>query len=662
MNNRHLIFASTLTLSLLLAACASDSGTPPLRSAASASEPAPAQPIRFTDATAEAGIPNGFGGKYNGPSISDINQDGLLDAVIANHDDTPPQLLMNNGDGTFTHVDTGWPRADWHGIAPGDMDGDGDLDLLISVGGGNATAPKPPHLYRNDNGRMVDITRGSGLDTIGARGRAVRWIDLDGDGDLDVLNANESIPGVEDQDYLPAFENDGTGKFTYRRLKGLEGTHENTMVVFDYNGDGISDLLFYPTLELKRGNGDWSFTDVTESAFSPEVRAQLWTVAAADPDIDNDGDPDIYLARGLRLLQMANRGFIFREDQQTINMRQRGDSGGHDGFDFISGDTASIERMGHVRYRWRDPVPLYLGAAKTKIVDPQQGSFTVSAADAMGFPDDIGTGVPEEENGWYLGYLGEGRWRLEYFLMNQSSWSIFATLNDVEAVISDTWVNSDYGKPDMLLRNDGGTFTDISDQLPAKARNEANHGVTYGDFDNDGLTDLFVFRYGHLNWRREDWVLRNTGAGFELVEGHGGTVLTRGGVGDNGAAFDYDNDGAVDVLTGDEDAGYWALNRNQLVPDASSNFVHVRVGYSPGGVDPLGARIVVTAGDLEQTQQVRSRGASFSQGAMSVAHFGLGPRDSIDRVTVRWRDGSEAMLEDQSAGGMLTFGTFPGGS
>jgi len=641
---------SLVSLSVL-AACAS---VPADR--ANTSAPAASPLIRFADVTRAAGIPAEAGGKYNGPSVADIDHDGHYDLLLNNHDDFPPRLLWGQAGGTFRVAEDTFKRWDAHGIAPGDFDGDGDADVLVSVGGGNGTNPRPPILHRNDNGQMIDITPGSDIDGIGARGRAARWLDLDGDGDLDLMEFNESIPGKPDADLYPAFENLGGGRFKHRPVKGMGDGHANKVIVFDYNTDGKPDLLLYPEVKLLRGNGDFTFTDVTAQALPPAARGAAFVVGAADPDIDNDGDADLYFARGLSDLQMYDRGFIFRPEEKTINLRQAGHLGSKDGMTFQAGDTLEVGRLGHVKYIWREPVPLYLGAAKTKIVDPTEKSFSIKAEDAQGFPDDLGG-----QTGWYIGHIGGGQWRLQWHINERDAWTIFATFNDVEAMVSTDWTQSEYGKPDMLLRNDNGVFTDMSSLLPAQT-NDANHGVTYGDFDNDGWTDLFVFRYGHLGWRRPDWLLRNNGAGtgFALIEDHGGTVTTRGGNGDNGMAFDFDNDGAVDIIAGDEDDGFWALNRNLLKPGPNSQFVHIRVGYSPRGTDPIGAVIKLEAGDLSQWRRVGSAGESFSQSVLNIAHFGLGARAKVDRVVVTWRDGTSATLRNQDANRMLVLGDFPG--
>lgn len=149
-----------------------------------------AQMPSFTDVSEKVGLITQPKWKYGGPSVSDINNDGHYDFLLTNHDTTPIQLYMANGDNTYTKQPDIFNKADLHGIAAGDYDLDGDNDVLLSLGGGNGLKPQPQRLLRNDDGKFVDVTVEAGISEMGARGRTVRWVDLDNDGDLDFLQQN----------------------------------------------------------------------------------------------------------------------------------------------------------------------------------------------------------------------------------------------------------------------------------------------------------------------------------------------------------------------------------------------------------------------------------------------------------------------------------------
>jgi hypothetical protein len=68
--------------------------------------------------------------------------------------------------------------------------------------------------------------------------------------------------------------------------------------------------------------------------------------------------------------------------------------------------------------------------------------------------------------------------------------------------------------------------------------------------------------------------------------------------------------------------------------------------------DGVGARVRVTAGDLVQIAEVHS-GRGYQSHFGKRLHFGLGPRQRIDRVEVRWIGGGVDVLEDLPADRLL---------
>ena len=85
-----------------------------------------------------------------------------------------------------------------------DLDGDGDLDLFV------AYRDRANALYRNDAGKFSDVAPALGLADTRRTVGAV-WFDFDEDGDLDVAVANM------DGDANGLFRNDGGSSPTWRR-------------------------------------------------------------------------------------------------------------------------------------------------------------------------------------------------------------------------------------------------------------------------------------------------------------------------------------------------------------------------------------------------------------------------------------------------------------
>lgn len=123
-------------------------------------------------------------------SITD--HDGDLDVLLTSADRISSSLfvrLYQNESGNFTSRATGLPGVDAGALNWGDYDHDGDPDLLLSgnidAGGMNRIA----HIYRNDtiassNPNFVQIDAA----LTGITEGDVRWVDVDNDLDLDVVN------------------------------------------------------------------------------------------------------------------------------------------------------------------------------------------------------------------------------------------------------------------------------------------------------------------------------------------------------------------------------------------------------------------------------------------------------------------------------------------
>ena len=252
----------------------------------------------FSDITEQAGIDKVPSLKYGGPSVADIDHDGDYDFIVNNHNAESSKIYWNNGDFTVTKHSRNlfrWLMQDLHGTALGDYDNDGDLDLMLTRGGGNGTTPSVSYFYVNDNGNFVRFTGDAGIDK-GGRGRGARFTDVDLDGDLDLFVINEtSLTHSKPQHMF--FENKGKGQFVYKSVPGIEDVRASRALVTDFNNDGIDDVIMYGPLTLWQGNGDFTYTDVS-SLLPLEIKDIRQVMAIADIDIENDGDLDLYLARG----------------------------------------------------------------------------------------------------------------------------------------------------------------------------------------------------------------------------------------------------------------------------------------------------------------------------------------------------------------------------
>ena len=139
-----------------------------------------------------------------GVVITDLSGDGLIDIYVAN-DASENFLWLNQGDGTFRDegllegvaVNADGRREASMGVAIADYDGDDDLDIFVTH-----DIKESNTLYINENQfGFTDRTSLTGLATpsLPNTGFGTDWLDVENDGDLDILIVNGSVSMIESQ-------------------------------------------------------------------------------------------------------------------------------------------------------------------------------------------------------------------------------------------------------------------------------------------------------------------------------------------------------------------------------------------------------------------------------------------------------------------------------
>lgn len=261
--------------------------------------------IEFENVTDKAGLVSPLKGIMgHGAAWGDVNGDGFPDLFVGNfadrpddkynqrgHSDgpAPDKLLINNGDGTFKEVEDSPVRITGRnsGAAFADFDNDGDLDLVTSHQSFDGPAYEGTEHQRPRTGYNVKNERPNNF----------------------------------------LFENDGTGNFIditdHAGLDlGWPFLGRNTFV-FDYDGDGLLDLLMQEDFvapfksggnsRLLKNLGSLKFEDVTAKANLPHgFRNGLYGLGGVVGDINGDTWPDIFFAHSCRMF-ISNKDGTFHE-------------------------------------------------------------------------------------------------------------------------------------------------------------------------------------------------------------------------------------------------------------------------------------------------------------------------------------------------------------
>jgi hypothetical protein len=217
----------------------------------------------FDDGAAAAGVDDPLG-RGLGAIFCDLTGDGLVDLYVAN-DVSDNALFMNRGDGSFQDITARALVGDYRGamgLAVADFDGDTDPDLFIThwVAQENALyanlagdlgddARAPPAMFMDEADR-----HGLGQVALHMVGWGASFVDLDGDGRLDLHVANgHTIPVRDDKrllipqlDHLFWNAGPGRGFFELGEVAGealAEKAVSRGSASFDLELDGDPDLL-----------------------------------------------------------------------------------------------------------------------------------------------------------------------------------------------------------------------------------------------------------------------------------------------------------------------------------------------------------------------------------------------------------------------------------
>ena len=516
--------------------------------------------VQFVDVTTEAGITfkhvNGASDQKfyletmgAGAAFLDYDNDGDLDLYIVNgaplpgfEMDTPPTnvLYQNDGNGGFVETtkqagvgDVGYGM----GCVAADYDNDGDTDLYVTNFGKNV-------LYQNNgDGTFSDMTIHAGVGNGEKWSSSCAFLDYNHDGNLDLYVVNYLDYDVTtDQDWF-----DPRGRRIY----------SNPQVYA-----GVSDTLY-------RSNGDGTFTDVTRQTGVYNKTGKGLGVTCGD--YDNDGRIDIYVANdttpNFLYRNSGNGRFVDIGPFAGAAYNEHGVAEGGMGVDFGDyNNDGSLDIF--VTNFSNETNTLYHNTADGALVD-----FTNIA------------GLGE------VSFLKLAFGTKFFDANNDGALDLFVANGHLYPTESDAL---EYAQTDQLFLNTGeGGFVDASEQSGEHfSVRMVGRGAAFGDYDNDGDTDIFV-----VNLNQEGVLLRNEG--------------------------------------GNE-----------------HNWLAIKTVGVTSNRDGIGARVEVVAGSRSQIKEVQA-GSSYLSGHDLRLIFGLGTEIKAETVKITWPSGVEQTLMDVEANQLL---------
>ena len=472
-------------------------------------------------------------------------------------------------------------------------------------------------------------------------GPGVAFFDYDNDGWTDIFLVNSGAADF----YKPAaplrnalYRNNRNGTFTDVTDKaGVAGGREFGMgcAIADYDNDGYADILVtaYGRCTLYHNNGDGTFSDVTGKA---GLAAPGWTTSAVWVDYDNDGKLDLFLCS---FVQYAANSEVYCGDNKlgrrfyciprvfkptsSLLFHNNGDGT----FKDVSAGTDIQRALGKA-----------LGVVATDINGDGLMDLFVANDTVQNF---------------LFANRGKGRWE-EIGLMAEVAFSANGTPRSGMGVDAADFDGD--GKQDLfvanvdqemfsLYKNNGNEF--FSDVAARNGVSQATRllsgwGLKFFDYDNDGRVDLFLAN-GHpddmiekysqqVRYKEPLLLFHNEGAKLANVSAQAGPVFQKVFPARGLAVGDYDNDGRLDVLIGNNGGAPVLLKNNA---GGGNHWIGLKLQGTACNRDAVGAAIAWSVNGVARSR-LKANGGSYLSSHDMREVLGLGPAAKIDWLEIKW--------------------------
>jgi hypothetical protein len=472
-------------------------------------------------------------------------------------------------------------------------------------------------------------------------GPGVAFCDFDNDGWMDIFMVNSGRSDF----YQPKtplknalYRNNRDGTFTDVTDKaGVAGGAEFGMgcAIADYDNDGHPDILVtaYGRCTLYHNNGNGTFSDVTDRA---GVASPGWTTSAVWFDYDNDGRLDLFLCSFVQFSLASNvfcgdnklgKRFycIPRVFKPTPSLLYHNNGDGT--FTEVSAGTDIRRALGKA-----------LGVVATDI----NGDGLI----------DLFVANDTVQNFLFVN-RGKGKWD-EIALAAEVGFSANGTPRSGMGVDAADFDGD--GKQDLfvsnvdqemfsLYRNDGKEFfTDVAaaNGVSQATRLLSGWGLKFFDYDNDGFVDL-ILSNGHPDDMIESYsqqvrykeplvLFHHDGTKLSNVSAQAGPAFQKTFPARGLAIGDYNNDGRIDVLIGNNGGAPVLLKNNA---GDGNHWLGVKLQGTTCNRDAIGATITWSAGGKKRSRFKSSGGSYLSSHDMREV-LGIGTSGTIEWLEIKW--------------------------
>jgi hypothetical protein len=477
-------------------------------------------------------------------------------------------------------------------------------------------------------------------------GPGCAFLDFDNDGWMDIFLVNSGPcdfwkPAKPVRNAL--YKNNRDGTFTDVTEKaGVSGKYFGMGVaVGDYDNDGWPDLFVsaYGQCILYRNNHDGTFSDVTEKA---GLATPGWTTSAVWFDYDNDGKLDLFVCSFVDYSGQHKFGCgdnklgkayycVPRIFKPTASFLYHNNGDGT--FTEVSKGTDIAKSLGKG-----------LGVVATDINNDGRTDLFVANDTVQNYLY-VNRG-PGPNGTWKWDEIGL-RAGVGYSETGQARSGMGVDSADLQGNgWQDLFVaNVDHEMFSVYQNNKDETFQDVAQEegVARATRLLSGWGMKYFDYDNDGAVDL-ILANGHPDdmidaysmqvHYREPLLLfhQDTNHKLQNVSEPGGPAFQKFFSARGLAVGDYDNDGALDVLIGNN-GGAPVLLKNRAA--RGNNWLGLRLEGTQANRDGIGARIRWKAGG-KSWQRLKNNGGSYLSSHDPREVLGIGEAAKIDEIEIRW--------------------------